>query len=149
MKPRSAKQRFLRRLAATGHGLAALTPPDGIAAMLRFYAEERADGCDVADDGDMLLYQWGAHDWGAGEAFELNITRQFLAAADDEDEPRQLSLTFRFRPSAALRAVVNGHRWCESPDGLAAFRRSVTRSKAYGAVAALRPAAVSLAFGRA
>jgi hypothetical protein len=128
--------------------LAALTPAEGIAAMIACYADERVDGCDVEDEGDMLLYQWGVNDWGAGEAFEVNITRQLIVADDEDDGPRQLSLTFRFEPCGALRAVRGGNRWCASPRGVAAFSRFVTSSRAYGAVDGLPVAQVSLTFGR-
>ncbi|MCL1971600.1 MAG: hypothetical protein FWG57_01250 [Endomicrobia bacterium] len=45
-------------------------------------------------DTDMLLFQYGTYDWGSGENFEFNITRQFIFA--DADEPFQLSLTLFF-----------------------------------------------------
>ena len=46
------------------------------------------------EDTDMLLFQYGTYDWGSGENFEFNITRQFIFA--DADEPFQLSLTLFF-----------------------------------------------------
>ena len=146
MKPRSAKTQFLKRLAATGLSLAALTPFAGIEAMLAFYADERADGCDLDDDGDMLLFQWGTYDWGEGPAFEVNITRQLIVSADEE-EPRQLALTFRFDPSAAPRGA-DGNQWCESLSELAKFRKFVTTSKALKAVKERSPSSVALRFGR-
>jgi hypothetical protein len=52
----------------------------------------------VGDDenGDMLLFQYGSYDWGKGEFFEFNITRQFIK--QNEDEPYQLSMTLFFEP---------------------------------------------------
>ena len=31
----------------------------GIEALLAFYEEDRAEGCLIDEDGDMLLFQWG------------------------------------------------------------------------------------------
>ncbi len=113
--------------------------------MLAFYAEERVEGCSLDEDGDMLLYQWGTNDWGEGEAFEFNITRQFINA---KDEVSQLSLTYRFAVSKGTRAVGAGIKWCESPDELEKFRRFVSDSKAYKLATALVPTAVTLELTR-
>jgi hypothetical protein len=147
MKPRAAKTRFLKRLEAAGLALDTLAPAAGVEAMLAYYAEERADGCDIDDDGDMILFQWGTHDWGDGPAFEVNITRQLIVADDEDEEPRQLGLTFRFGPSAGA-AAGEGNRWCESPDGLAEFRRFVARSAALKAVGGQSSESVELRYGR-
>jgi hypothetical protein len=146
MSPRSAKTRFLKRLAAAGQSVDALTPAAGSEALLAFYAEERADGCDPDDDGDMLLFEWGVNDWGDGPAFEITLTRQLVAA--DGEEPRQLALTFRFDPAAVPNGLKSGSKWCESPDGLAAFRRFVAGSRAVRAVGSRSPTGVTLRFGR-
>ncbi len=147
MKPGAAKTRFLKRLEAAQLSLEALTPAAGVEAMLSYYADERADGCDLDEDGDMLLFQWGTYDWGDGPSFEVNLTRQ-LMVTDDGAEPRQLGLTFRFTPDHAPSRLKDGNKWCESPGGLAAFRRFITGSKAIQAVGHLTPAVVELQFGR-
>ncbi len=147
MKPRAAKTRFLKRLEAAGQSLEALTPAAGVEAMLAYYAQERADGCPLDEDGDMLLFQWGTHDWGDGPAFEVSIVRQLIAADDEEDEPRQLDLRFRFAPAAGASAG-EGNQWCESPDRLPAFRRFVTTSPAFKAVGSLSAEVVELRDGR-
>jgi hypothetical protein len=147
MKPRAAKSGFLKRLDRAGQTLEALTPAAGVEAMLAYYAEERAEGCPLDEDGDMLLFQWGTHDWGTGPAFEVSIVRQLIVADDEEDEPRQLDLRFRFKPvvGASVRA---GNRWCQSPDDLSEFRRFVNRSAALKAVGLLPAESVELRFGR-
>jgi hypothetical protein len=142
-----AKTRFIKRLEAAGQSLNSLTPAAGVEAMLTYYAEERADGCSLDEDGDMLLFQWGTHDWGEGPAFEVSIVRQFIVADDEDEEPRQLDLQFRFPPSAGA-AAGEASRWCESPDGLPEFRRFVTGSAALKAVGNLSPDSVELRFGR-
>jgi hypothetical protein len=64
MKPNVARARFLKRLEGAGLALDALTPVEGVEAMLDYYAEERFDGCVLKHHGDALLFQWGVNDWG-------------------------------------------------------------------------------------
>ncbi len=80
MNPHSAKRALLARIERAGRPLRELTPADGIDLMTSFYLEERAEGCGIDNDGDMLLYQWGTYDWGEGESFEFDITRQLIPA---------------------------------------------------------------------
>jgi hypothetical protein len=147
MKPGAVKTRFLKRLEAAGLSLDRLTPAAGVEAMLTYYAEERAEGCPFEDDGDMLLFEWGTYDWGEGPAFEVAITRQLIVPDDENEEPRQLGLTFRFDPSIG-DGVREGNRWCRSLDELAKFRRFVTRSSALKAVAQQSAVSVGLRYGR-
>ncbi|MDB5340428.1 MAG: hypothetical protein JWN70_6047 [Planctomycetaceae bacterium] len=147
MKPRSVKTRFLKRLDAAGISLNDLPVSDGIDAMLNYYSAERVEGCDLEEDGDMLLFQWGTYDWGKGASFEVNITRQLIAASDEDDEPQQLSLTFQFDSAVGSKAG-EGNQWCESPDGLAPFQRSIVASKALKAVGQQPPRSITLRFGR-
>jgi hypothetical protein len=51
--------------AGQGIDLHAAPPSTGVPAMLRFYADVRANGCKDADR-DMLLFQWGTYDWAIG-----------------------------------------------------------------------------------
>lgn len=102
MKARSAKKAFLNRLGHPGRPIASLRPAEGVEAMLDFYSVERADGCSIDGDGDMLLFQWGTQDWGTGESFEFNITRQFILGRGEDDDIRRLPLTFACRPSPCL-----------------------------------------------
>jgi hypothetical protein len=115
MKPTASKKRFLEVLKAKGDKLASLSPAEGVSLMLDWYEQERADGCDLKHGGDMLLYQWGCYDWGNGEFFEFNITRQFIDGACEDEDIRQLLLTFRYKPTHFLRKVKDGNRWCQSP----------------------------------
>ena len=144
MKVASAKKRLLQLIQPKAPQLSALSPADGVALMLTFYQDERADGCEIDKDGDMLLYQWGCYDWGQGESFDFNITRQFIDAAGEDEEIRQLSLTFKFKPSDSLRKLADGNRWCSSPDEVDEFRSFVEHSAAYKAVAKAKPADVTL-----
>ncbi|HYV36212.1 MAG TPA: hypothetical protein VE988_10940 [Gemmataceae bacterium] len=150
MKLKQAKKHFLKSLEAAGQSLASLRPADGIDLMLRFYLNERADGCVIDEDGDMLLVQWGCYDWGQGEAFEFNITRQFLDAnQEEEDDTFQLSLTFKFEPQKALRNLAVGNEWCPTPNDLTSFRSFIDGSAAFKAIAKEKPKEVILEFGNA
>jgi hypothetical protein len=148
MKPGRAKARFLERLKAAGLSLATLTPAVGIDAMLDYYAEERFDGCVLKTDGDMLLFQWGVYDWGDGPAFEVDITRQLSDRNDEETEPQQLSLTFRFDPARYPNGVKEGNGWCRTTRRLGDFRAFISRAEVIQAVGEQRPASVELRFNR-
>ena len=128
VKPHSSKRALLNRIEQAGRSLGGLTPSEGVDLMTGFYVEERAEGCSVAIDGDMLLYQWGTYDWGGGESFEFDITRQLIVGGGEDDNIFQLSLTFQFQPTAALRHLGSGDRWCQSPDVLEGFRAFIHSS---------------------
>lgn len=106
-------------------------PKDGVGLFLAFYYDVRAFGCDLAADGDMLLYQWGTHDWGQGPQFELDITRQFIVANGEDAEMSQLSLTYRYKPTAGRNALGEGNRWCPSPAECDDFRTFIESTAAF------------------
>jgi len=128
LAPKNLLARFERRLA----GQESVGP--SFETMLRFYEEERVDGCALEEDGDMLLFQWGTYAWSGTERFELDLTRQIIW--DDRgwisraltgfkcDDPAiwQLSLTYQFPPIDLLRGLGRGTHWCRTPAMLAAFR---------------------------
>jgi hypothetical protein len=148
MTPEAAKARFLKPLGTAGLALDTLTPAASAEAVLAYYAEERADVRRLADDGDMLLFEWGTHDRGRGPAFDVSIGRQLIVADDEEDEPWPLDLRFRFEPSAGVRVGEGTGRWCASRGELAAFRRYVTGSRALAAVGQWPPVSVEFRCGR-
>ena len=146
MNAHSAQETFEHLLAEGGIGLDGLTVDQGLATMFSFYRDSRAGDCPVDAGGDMLLYQWGIYQSGSpqnedGEFFELNITRQFILDGDEDDNIWQLSLTFKFAPSDALRAIGSGNKWCprSHPVALEYFKRFVHESPAYQAVAQIEP----------
>ena len=124
----------MTRIEQAGRSLEVLTPSDGVNLMTDFYLEGRAEGCGVDGGGDMLLYQWGTYDWGEGESFEFDITRQMITGGGEDKDIFQLSLTFLFRPTAALRQIGSGDRWCQSPDELDGFRAFIHSSAPFLAV---------------
>jgi hypothetical protein len=148
MKPRSARKQFLLVVEKAGKSLARLTPAEGVALMLDFYRDERAEGCPIDEDGDMLLFQWGTYDWGEGTRFAVDITRQFIREGDGSDDfIRQLSLRFLFAPPDGTRALSSGNRWCTVPDGLEEFRSFIDSSPVWPAIDSQNPTKVVLQFG--
>ena len=151
MKPDSAKKRFLDYVEQSGVKLSSLSPTQGINLMLDFYSDERAEGCQIEEDGDMLLFQWGVYDWGEGEHFEVNITRQFIEIGreddEDEDSMSQLGLTFRFDPDSALGELPPGNRWCRSPEDLTDFRDFIEGCRCWKEAQQQVPCTITLDLG--
>jgi len=102
-----------------------MTIEEGVEAMIRFYREVHATDCDLERDGDMLLVQWGVYDWGKGEHFEFDLTRQFIPVKDEEPEMWQLSLKYQFTPDDELRSIGEGNKWWSLPAKVAEFREYV------------------------
>jgi hypothetical protein len=144
----AVEERFRRRLDDSNRDLATLDVVEGIDVMLSFYEEERAEGCEVGNDCDMLLYQWGIYDW-ADDAFELDITRQLIGPGGEDDDIFQLSLTFTFAPTNESRAVEKGNRWCSRPNEVESFRDFIHKSAAFQAVLGQVPQGVTLLYGAA
>ena len=150
MTPATSLAAFEQRLALGGRPTSALTASEGVEAMLAFYAAERCDGCELEEDGDMLLFQWGSYNWGDSTHFELNITRQLMPGGGDEDGDEgilQLSLTFRFLPAAELQALGSGNEWCDTPSDLPAFRAHIDACPAFERVGGQVPSEVALNLG--
>jgi len=148
MKPKNAKKELEKVIKKSGTPMSSLTPAQGIRLMLDFYRDVRADGCELDEDGDMLLFQWGTSDAGDGETFQFDISRQFiLAESEDDDAMSQLAFTFHFTPTAKLAKLEDGNEWCSTPDELADFESFITRSGAYDAIATASPPTVTLEFG--
>ena len=117
--------------------------------MLGFYQNERADGCEIDEDRDRLLYQWdqwGSYDWGRGDIFELNIIREFIDRTSENEVGQWLSLTFKFKPTKSLKGLGDGEHCCNCPDEIEEFRSFIESSPPFKAVAKTKPAKVTLKF---
>jgi hypothetical protein len=70
-------------------------------------SQSKANGLNVATlRPSEAVPLMGTYNWGKGEHFELNITRQLIRSGGDSDSDIfQLGLTLRFPPSDALRAI--------------------------------------------
>ena len=82
--------------------------------VIRAFADEPVEDADPPEqDGDGILAQYGTYDFGDGEHFDLDMTRQF-SFSDDEgeyDHMSQLTCAFRFEPTPELRAVGEANLW--------------------------------------
>lgn len=135
---------FRRYASARQQGLSRIAGSEAIDLMVEFYRDVRADGCDPQRDADMLLFQYGTHDWGEGEQFEFDMTRQLVlpnadtsanGAIEDADAfIWQLHLTLRFSPTPALRALGSHNRWCKSPAEIDEFVEAVRKTAAFDIV---------------
>lgn len=135
-EPQDARQEFERFLHGRGLDERDLELADGCEALFDFYRDTRPNGrvFEQHEDADMLLFQWGTYDWGTGEHFAFDLTRQLIVGEDAEDEDIwQLSVTFEFAADDDLRALGNGNKWCHSLSELPEFREYVRRSAAFAA----------------
>ena len=131
--PENARQEFEKFLSGKRLHQRDLTLADGCEAVFDFYRDLRPRGrvFEQVKGSDMLLFQWGTYDWGTGEHFSFNLTRQLIGDGPVDNAMRQLGLTFEFRPLNELRAVGEGDKWCDSPSALPEFRKYVYRSPAF------------------
>ena len=139
------RETYLARIRAAGCELDTLTPEIAFREMLEWYSAVRIPGCDTAESGDMLLYQWG-ESYPDGASY-LDITRQLMTSGGEDDSIFQLSLTLTFDVSAASLGIESDNRWCETPDGVADFRAFIERSAAFNAARNRRPKGVELNYG--
>jgi len=146
MKADQSQKTLERLMKKSGVTLDRLTVAQGFGLMCDFYRHQRADDCAPEDDGDMLLFQWGTHDWGRGTFFELDLTRQFIKGDAEDENIWQLSLTFKYLPSDELGKLGSGDKWCDEPRPRAVdyFEEFVRGSAAYQAATALEPARIEL-----
>jgi len=138
---------FGRLLAERGLSVEALTADSAIDAMMEFYVAHRAtDVANIDDEEDMLLFQWGTYDWGAGASFEYNITRQFIVGGrdDPDDAVWQLSLTVRFEPDKQNAQAGDDSCWCEHPSQADTLKQFIDQSPATLYARTARPTQVEL-----
>jgi hypothetical protein len=145
MTPTESAEKLTQFAAASAIAIQSCAPREGLEQMFAFFEGVKADGCDGPED-DMLLYQWGIYDWGRGKFFELNITRQFIETApEDDDAMSQLSLTFKFEPTPELAEIEAGNSWFDGRGDFSAFRDSVFASVPILATAKAKPTEIELA----
>lgn len=136
MKTKDAKAAFEKHLKQSHIDLDGAAPGVLVQAMIDWYSSCRFD-VDIDEDGDMLLFQYGTYDWGTGECFEYNITRQCITSTEDPDDQEilQLSLTMRYAPTDTLREIGSGDQWCVSPAETGDFIQFIADNAATRAIA--------------
>ena len=145
MTPDTSAAAFESFLAQRGIQMSSMDIPQLVESALSFFETVKAAGLAEGSGTDMLLFQWGVYNWGRGEHFEFDITRQFVSAdGEDDDAISQLRCTAYFEPLPALRALTKSNRWCESLVDLPAFSVFVRESAAYRSVQSLKPLKVSV-----
>lgn len=95
---------------ASRDDLAGVSPHDAIVLMVSFADQVKYRHDTSSPYGDSLLFEYGVFDWGKGENFELTITRQvvfpFANPMDADDHIIQISITFRYEPTAFRHLTV-------------------------------------------
>lgn len=141
MNPMQARQEFEKFVTEAGAFVSDFKPIDAVRLMLDFYQQERAAGCSLKSDGDMLLFQWGM----AGRFFKFNLTRQFVdAETEDSDHQIQLSLSCHFTPTPDLKTIKPVSKWCARPEELGSFEYFISKCPAFQVIGKLRPENVAL-----
>lgn len=131
MKPTESVEKLTEYANLSGVAMLNCAPQNGFEQFFSFHEKVKADGCEDPES-DMLLFQWGAYDWGKGKFFEMNITRQFSECVlEDDNAISQLSLTFKYEPTAALEAIGAGNAWSDGPIASDTFPEHVFRSPAF------------------
>lgn len=140
MEPSASAAALRRFFSGRGADFESATLPDMIETALAFYADVPAAGLTADGDPDMLLFQFGTFDWGAGAFFEFDLTRQFIEAdGEDDDALSQLRCTFVYVPTADLKAIGAANRWCHAREGVSEFRSFIVATAAFRAARALLP----------
>lgn len=132
MRPEDSAAEFRRFLQQRSVTLEPAALPELVEAVLAFYQTVPATDPVNALQADMLLFQYGTYDWGEGENFEFDITRQFIVSDDEDDDAiSQLRCTVRYKATSDLRAIGGADLWCETKQEMATFRSAILNSPAY------------------
>jgi hypothetical protein len=108
--------------------------------LIDYYQEVEFTEVDRADDGDMLLFQYGTYDWGNGPFFEVDFTRQFYQFFTDAEDHEilQQSFTFYFDPEP-FRHIDSFNLWSNAVASLSEFEGAIVNSQGYREAVAQRP----------
>lgn len=100
--------------------------------LIDYYKDVEFTEVDRADDGEMLLFEYGTYDWGEGRFFEVGFTRQFYQFfADAEDhEVIQQSFTFYFEPER-FQHIESFDLWSNAAATLAEYEKAIVGSEGY------------------
>ena len=100
--------------------------------LIDYYQDVEFTEVDRADNGDMLLFQYGTYDWGDGRYFEIGFTRQFYQIFGDaaDHEVIQQSFTFYFDPER-FQHIGSFDLWSNAAATLALYEKAIASSQGY------------------
>lgn len=111
-----------------------------IGAVLEFYETVSASGVVSDVQSDMLLFQYGVYDWGDGECFEVDLTRQFIIEGEEGDDAiSQLRCTTFYSATSDLKALGCSDFWCSARHELDGFAARIFSCPALRAALPLMP----------
>lgn len=142
--PRDLQAGFEHFAAATGVDLGGDPHARVLDAMLRFYAEVRVNGCDPADDEDMLLLDWGSYDWGQGRAYEIDLSRQVVLPGRGAEAVVELHVVYRFPNTGDLARIPVGNDWWGSAGSVDDFAEVLRSNVAVSAAAEAEPLSLEI-----
>lgn len=122
----SEAEATLRKIVQEHLGEGGITPQIALAAMLQFHSRHKLRLPITCHEDDMLLFQYGIHDWdGKGEKFDLDFTRQFIDPNDDEFYQVRLTL---FYPKETFEGKGSCTRWSLAAPTLEDWKRQVSET---------------------
>jgi hypothetical protein len=134
MRPSESAEELRRFFRQNDIALNTATLRQWVEALLLFYQTVPTTDLFDSPQSDMLLFQYGTYDWGDGEHFEFDITRQFVEAEDESDNGyviSQLHCRALYQPTDFLRAIGEANLWCSNKDEVSTFRSAIMESSAY------------------
>jgi hypothetical protein len=151
MTPAESLDAFAQFAQKRGVSPSSSNASQGVAAMLQFFEDVRPDRT-VIRGADWLLFQWGCYDWGQGEHFEIDVTRQFVervkVEGEDEEVISQLSLRYSYSVSEQTKAFGKGNRWCRSKSEIPSFRDFIDKTAPFNLLKDSSPLRVHVHWGR-
>lgn len=133
MNPDDITKTFEAFLAGKGIAPEQVTPPQAIDLMVEFHGSVRFDWVEKNhQDADMLLFQYGVYDWGQGENFEVNITRQLMGGLDEDGDHElyQLGLTLFYKPEKYKGISMFG-KWSMDSGTIAEYVNEIKATEGY------------------
>ncbi|MCD4851416.1 hypothetical protein LN996_11395 [Arthrobacter sp. AK01] len=110
---RESKAQLEQMLAVTGADarVGARNPGAVMNVFERFAAMPAYDCAPVDEDGDGVLAQFGTYGVRGIQEFNVDLTRQFIEAGDDDAPTWQLSCTFYWDPTPETLAMGSDSLW--------------------------------------
>ncbi len=103
---------------------------DGLKIFEKFYRNYRFENCDITEDDDMLLYEWGSYTW-SGNLFQISLGRQFIISDEEGDDwIKQLHLIF-FYPVGTFEEGINGNQWFSNPNEADSIQKFIFDNKSF------------------